>query len=247
MSSEKIELLGICASPRKGNSLFLLKKALAAAGRLPSAGQISIALVELRSQKIAPCMSCEGCEKTGGECVIQDGFQGIRDRWVTADVVLYSVPVYHLGIPGQLKCFLDRLGNSQRKVYRVPSPRRLKVVGAIAQGSHLFAGQELVITFLLQHAVLMNCVPVSGDAWESYLGAAGWTRAQKAEKALEVEYDREEMDARVAVRACETLAQRCMEMARILKEGGRALKETLETDPAYAPFLKNLERKKSSE
>jgi multimeric flavodoxin WrbA len=239
----RVHLLGVCASPRKGNTHFLLRKALESIRNLPQAEIVDVEEADLRSAQMAPCTSCEGCAKTKGECVVHDDFQNLRDRWVRADIVLYSVPVYHLGIPGQLKCFIDRLGNSQRKVYPVPSPRRLKIVGAIAQGSHLFAGQELAITFLHQHAVLLNCLPVSGDGWESYLGAAGWTRAQKDRDALENEYNREEMDARVAVRACETLVRRCIELALILKAGGRALRGTLEKDPAYAPFLTNLGEK----
>lgn len=241
MSRDTIELLGICASPRRGNSLFLLEKTLEAVKELPQAGRVSTKMEELRSRRIAPCTSCEGCAKTKGECVIPDGFQALRDLWVKADVILYSVPVYHLGIPGQLKCFLDRLGNSQRKVYAVASPRRLKVVGVVSQGSHLFAGQELAIAFLHQHAVLLNCIPVSGDGWESYLGAAGWTRAQKEVDALEKEFERKEMDAGVTLRACETLVKRCLEMAFILKAGGEALRSTLEADPAYAPFLRQLD------
>jgi multimeric flavodoxin WrbA len=241
MNPERIRVLGICASPRQGNSLFLLQKSLEAVKRLPNSKRIEIEQVDFKGLKMAPCTSCEGCVKTKGECVIQDGFQSLRDQWVRADIVLYSVPVYHLGIPGQLKCFIDRLGNSQRKVYPVPYPRRLKVVGAITQGSHLFAGQELAIAFLHQHTVLLNCIPVSGDGWESYLGAAGWTRAKKEPDALAQEYSREELDARVAVRACETLVRRCVEMALIVKVGGRALKGDLAADPAYGPFLGNLQ------
>jgi hypothetical protein len=101
----------------------------------------------------------------------------------------------------------------------------------------------LAIAFLHQHAVLLNCIPVSGDGWESYLGAAGWTRAQKDRDALENEYKREEMDARVAVRGCETLVRRSIEPAVILKAGGHALRGTLEKDPAYPPFLMNLGEK----
>ena len=241
MNPERIRILGICASPRRGNSLFLLQKSLEAAQRLPYHKRIEIEQVDFKGLKMGPCTACEGCVKTKGECVIRDGFQGLRDQWVRADIVLYSVPVYHLGIPGQLKCFIDRLGNSQRKAYPVPSPRRLKVVGVITQGSHLFAGQELVIAFLHQHAVLLNCIPVSGDGWESYLGAAGWTRAKKEPNALAQEYSREELDAQVAVRACETLIRRCVEMALIIKAGGRSLQRDLAADPAYGPFLGSLE------
>jgi len=71
----------------------------------------------------------------------------------------------------------------------------------------------------------------------------GVDKGQKDRDALENEYNREEMDARVAVRACETLVRRCIELALILKAGGRALRGTLEKDPAYTPFLKNLGEK----
>lgn len=239
-TNERIKLLGICASPRKGNSLFLLHKALEAAQKLPGADQFSSEIVELRNLNIGPCKACEACAKTRGECAIQDGFQGLRDRWVKADVVFYSVPVYHLNIPGQFKCFIDRLGMSQRRVYEVPSQRRLKVVGVISQGSHLFAGQELAIAFLQQHAVLMNCIPVSGDGWESYLGASGWTRNQKALDAIEQEYQRGEMDAQVAVRSCETMARRCIEMALIIKAGVHTYREWLAGDPAYKAYFEAL-------
>jgi multimeric flavodoxin WrbA len=198
---------------------------------------ITTEIVEMGNVAVAPCRACEACAQRRGECAIRDGFQDLRDRWVKSDVVIYSVPVYHLNIPGQLKCFLDRLGMSQRRVYEVPSQRRLKVVGVISQGSHLFAGQELAIAFLHQHAVLMNCIPVSGDGWESYLGASGWTRNQKALNAIEQEYQRGEMDAQVAVRACETLARRCIEMAWILRAGFEVLRERFSADPAYRAYF----------
>ena len=238
-AGEKVKILGICASPRKGNSLFLLRKAMEAIPKLPGAGEVSTEVVEFRGLSMAACKACEGCTRTGGECVIQDGFQSLRDRWVQADVVLYSVPIFHLNIPGQLKCFIDRLGMTQRGRYKV-SQRRLKVVGVISQGSHLFAGQELAVAFLHQHAVLMNCIPVSGDGWESYLGASGWTRNQKALEAIEKEYEGGEMDARVAVRSCETLARRCVEMALILRAGVRTHSGWLTGDPAYAAYFEGI-------
>ena len=89
--------------------------------------------------------------------------------------------------------------------------------------------------------MLLNCIPVSGDGWESYLGAAGWTRAQKEVDALEKEFERKEMDAGVTIRACETLVKRCLELAFILKAGGEALRSTLEADPAYVPFLRQVD------
>jgi len=53
---------------------------------------------------------------------------------------VYSVPVYDLGIPGQVKFFIDRLGNPINNYCGVPSVRFLKVIGAIAKGQCFAAG-----------------------------------------------------------------------------------------------------------
>ncbi len=119
---------------------------------------------------------CQACAKDG-ECIIKDDFQELLEKWIEADVILYSVPVYHMGMPAQLKAFLDRLGNSLFGRYvknfspdAVTLPRSLKVIGSIAQGAHIFSGQEHTITDLINHALIMGCVPVTGDMWEAYIG-----------------------------------------------------------------------------
>jgi hypothetical protein len=57
-------------------------------------------------------------------------------------------------------------------------------VGVVSQGSRLFAVQEQVITTLISHCVLLSCVPVAGDPWPSYLGAARWTRNDMGKDSL---------------------------------------------------------------
>jgi multimeric flavodoxin WrbA len=231
-------VLGINGSPREGNSQFLLKEALQTAQDVDSE-KVVIKEYSFRGKKFNPCVGCFQCieEKHLGECVITDDFQHLRDLWLKADVILYSVPVYHVGIPGQLKCFIDRLGNTINRYYRLPSPRFLKVIGAIAQGAHFAAGQELAITFLLHHAVLKNCLPVSGDGWESYLGACGWTRTDRNKDALKKLYEAGEADAVVAVKSSRSLGKRTTELALILRAGGKQMEGTLARDPAYGPFL----------
>ena len=184
-------------------------------------------------------MGCFRCveDKSLGECVIRDDFQPLRDLWLKADVILYSVPVYHVGIPGQVKCFIDRLGNTINRYYRLTSPRFLKVIGAIAQGTHFAAGQELAVTFFLQHAVLKNCLPVSGDGWESYLGACGWTRTDRSKEAIKKLHEAGEPDALLAVKSSRTLGQRAAELALILRAGGEQMRPFLDRDPSYRPFL----------
>jgi multimeric flavodoxin WrbA len=240
-TKETVRVLGICGSPREGNSRFLLSQALEAAQTVDRE-QTVVNSYSIRGKKFAPCVGCFRCteEPHIGECVIKDSFQELRDMWLQSDVILYSVPVYHLGIPGQLKCFIDRLGNTINRYYRLQSPRFIKVIGAMAQGTHFAAGQELAVAFLHQHAVLKNCIPVSGDGWESYLGACGWTRNDRSRDAIGTLFESREPDAVLAVNASRTLGQRAVELAFILKTGGRALKDKLSEDASYRPFLDGL-------
>ncbi|MGA2478883.1 MAG: hypothetical protein ABSG63_09060 [Spirochaetia bacterium] len=114
-------------------------------------------------------------------------------------------------------------------------PKLLKVVGSIAQGIHIFSGQEHTITDLINHALIMQSIPVAADLWESYIGAGGWTANRDARDALETLAGEKEMGAIAAVSAFRTLGRRAVEMAMIVRAGVTACREVLEKDPLYAP------------
>lgn len=243
----KVKVLGISGSPRKGNSQFLLEQALDAAQGV-HLGMVQCTSYSVRGKKFGSCLSCFRCADLQGECVIKDSFQELRDLWLEADVILYSVPVYHMGIPGQLKCFIDRLGNSLFARFRhlfPPGvdtlPKHLKVVGSIAQGVHLCSGQEHTLTDLINHALVMQCIPVAGDMWESYIGAAGWTSGNIDRKALAEQLQSGQADATVLVKAARDVGRRAVELAFILKAGVGVLGEKLRGDPAYLPLLERVE------
>jgi multimeric flavodoxin WrbA len=172
-----------------------------------------------------------------GDCRIEDDFQKLRDKWVAADAVIYSVPVYHMSIPGQLRCFIDRLGNSLRD----GRGQALKVIGSIAQGSHIFAGQEQALTYLNNHAILMGCIPVRGDRWESYIGAAGWTGNSAQKDAIKDLYESGDFVAQATVKACCSLGRRVAQMAMLVRSGGQLQRQILEADGGYGPFLKRID------
>ena len=239
--TRKLRVLGISGSPRKGNSLFLLENALQAAKEVNSE-LVNVDSFSFKGKNIGPCTSCFACgkENSYGNCIIEDDFQELRDKWLEADAIVYAVPVYHVSIPGQVKCFIDRLGNSVKKIRNVPAPKFMKTVGAIAQGMHLFAGQEMTISFILHHAVLMNCIPVSGDGWQSYLGAAGWTNAQRNRHSIGEQFDAQDRDAEIAVQAARSLGTRVTEMAFILRQGVSNIKETFIPDNSYIPVIKGV-------
>ena len=154
---DTIKLLGISASPREhGNSRFLLEVALEAASA------VAPDLVETELHSVAgkifdPCDACDMCHDELGYCKITgDDFDELHDKWIEADAIIYSVPVFHMGVPGNLKNFLDRVGNSVVEgFYSKP----WKVIGTITQGSGIATGQEQVMMYLNGHAVMMGCIP----------------------------------------------------------------------------------------
>ena len=235
----KVRLLGINGSSRlRGNSQFLLEQALDEV-RMVASAYVDCEVYGIATKSIAPCDSCYTCGKRG-DCRIQDDFQELRDKWVNADAVIYSVPVYHMTIPGKLRCFIDRLGNSVWAREGDRFGKSLKVIGAIAQGSHIFSGQEHAITDLVNHALLMGCVPISGDPWESYIGASGWTRNSGDKNALQKLYEEGDYDAQAAVRAARSLGRRVVQLALLIKTGGEHHRAMLEQDGGYSQFLKRL-------
>jgi multimeric flavodoxin WrbA len=243
------KVLGISGSPRKGNSLFLLKEALENA-KAVDPESVHTELYSIKGKTFNPCIACRYCKDHDGECVHKDDFEELRTRWFDADVILYSVPVYHMSMPGQLKCFIDRLGNSMSGWFRsrMPEgvyalPKLFKVIGSIAQGIHIFSGQEHTITDLINHTLIMQCIPVAGDMWESYIGAAGWTVNLIDRDGFEKLAKGDDLGVKAAIKASRDLGRRSVELAKIVQSGILASKTLLEKDPIYHPAISMLEKK----
>ena len=68
-----------------------------------------IETLNIGSLNIKPCLGCFSCwSKTPGECCIHDDMQGVINKILWADVVVWSFPLYYFGLPGQLKTLIDR-------------------------------------------------------------------------------------------------------------------------------------------
>ena len=240
--TDRIHVLGLCASPRQGNSEFLLDKAL----EISSGPGIQIKRFSLGRKPLAPCDACGAHKALKGECRVKDAFQEMRDLWLEADVIIYAFPVYHMGIPGQLKSFLDRLGNSLG--YYFPSdgpaayglPRLMKTMGFITQGAHLFGGQDLALSYMLNHALLMRCIPVPGDLPDSYIGAGGWTGGYPGQKSMQELYEQGDRDALIVVKSAQQVVRRGLETALIVKAGLEVQKQILAADRSYGFVLEKL-------
>jgi multimeric flavodoxin WrbA len=220
-----LKILGISASPRgKGNSYFLLDLALQAAREVTPDAEIDI--YSFSKKNFGGCLHCYGCRRKGheGTCVIEDDFHDLAPRWVAADAIIYSVPVYHMSIPGQLKCFIDRLGQSGITKL-VPSEsasgfvKPLKAMGIISQGMHIFSGQEHAITELVNHALITGCLPIAGNLWEGYIGASGWTEMLRDKDAIKKLGKKGTISSRAAVVSSQSLGRNVAQLARIVQAG----------------------------
>ena len=103
-----MKVVGICGSPRKGNTEWMLRKLLEGAAREGADSE----LILLREKDIRTCDGCLSCEAGGkqrkGICRIQDDMLEIYPKLVEADGLAFGTPVYFEMLSGLLKNFLDR-------------------------------------------------------------------------------------------------------------------------------------------
>lgn len=70
---------------------------------------VTVDTLHLSSLRIAPCKGCFACWKsTPGVCCINDDMAGVLEKLNTADLVIWSFPLYYYGLPGPLKTMIDR-------------------------------------------------------------------------------------------------------------------------------------------
>jgi multimeric flavodoxin WrbA len=99
-----LKVIGISASPRlNGNSDLLLRQALAGA---ESAGA-QIEYLRLADFKIAPCIECNSCYKTG-RCVVKDDYHIILAKMLEADRLIFATPIFFMTVSAQAKALIDR-------------------------------------------------------------------------------------------------------------------------------------------
>lgn len=210
-----IRLLAVSGGPRKrGNTEMLLEAAVEGA---VDVGSVEVVKFYFSEKHVAPCNHCDACRQSGS-CVIKDDFREFEDAWLSADAILYSIAVYHQGIPAQVKAALDRLGHVAGANERQRS-RFNKSVGILVQGNSLYGGQEMTFWQVALHALLMNCIIVPGEKPRAKLGVMGTVRGKGKGGIIEDKFAMEE-----AV----VLGKRVAEMAKILQVGQEVLGNELQ-------------------
>lgn len=99
-----MKILGLSFSPRKsGNTMILLSEALNGAKQEGA----EIELYSVADKTIKPCDGCRSCYKTG-ICHIKDDMQGLCDKLIEADGIIFGTPIYFYSMTAQAKTVIDR-------------------------------------------------------------------------------------------------------------------------------------------
>ena len=111
--TNKIRVLGIVGSPRRGgNTETLVDEVLAGA---KEAGA-EIKKILLNDLKIGHCQGCNACSKNG-QCKYSDDMDIINEEMSKSSAFVYGTPVYYWGPTSIFKTFSDRLLATSRKGY----------------------------------------------------------------------------------------------------------------------------------
>ena len=102
-----MKILVLNGSPKQKSDTFRLTEAFLRG--LNKNRPQEVRVVNVIEKNIAPCRGCFRCWQEGkGHCVIQDDQNEILDLYRSADILIWSFPLYCYAMPSHLKAVLDR-------------------------------------------------------------------------------------------------------------------------------------------
>jgi len=162
-----MRILGICCSPRQGQTTFkAMQVCLAAAGEAGSG--IETELIELAGMNVLPCTACGGC-KGALACPIEDDFASLIPVLADADVggMIIGTPVYFGTMTAQCKALIDRCVMFRRNGWLF----RDRVGGVLAVGGVRNGGQELTLEAVRAAMLCHDMICVSDGKGTAHFGA----------------------------------------------------------------------------
>ena len=163
-----MKILGICGSPRKQATDYVLHEAL---NMLEDKG-FETEFFGVRGKNISPCRHCDYCLREK-ECIMKDDMYELYPLIKEAQGIIMATPVYNGGLSAQLKAVMDRFRALGAAEYDF---LRYKVGMAIAVGGDRIGGQELAVQQIITFYILEGAVPISGGAFGANLGANFWSQ-----------------------------------------------------------------------
>ena len=161
-------ILGICGSPRKQATEYVLGEALK---KMEEKGY-ETEIFTVRGKDIGPCKNCDYCLRKK-ECLLKDDMYELYPLFKDAKGIIMATPIYNGGVSAQIKSVMDRT----RAAAAVDIDFLKHKVGmAIAVGGDRVGGQELAIQQIMTFYILNGAIPVSGGPFGSNLGANFWSQ-----------------------------------------------------------------------
>lgn len=167
MQAHKL-VVGICGSPRKKSTEYVLREAL---NILEELG-FKTRFFTVRDRNITFCKNCDYCLKNK-KCIIEDDMYELYRLLRDANGIVIATPVYNGGVSAQTKTIMDRcraLCATDRNFFKY------KVGMAIAVGGDRIGGQELALQQIITFYILNGIIPISGGPFGANLGATFWSK-----------------------------------------------------------------------
>jgi multimeric flavodoxin WrbA len=161
-------ILGICGSPRKSSTDYVLEKAL----EMMCEKSFKTMFFSVRGKKIGFCLHCDYCIRNK-RCIIDDDMQQLYPLIEKADGYIFASPVYNGGISAQLKTVLDR---NRALLVANPNIYRNKPGIIIAVGGDRSGGQELAMQQISTFLTINGAITISGGPFGANLGASLWSK-----------------------------------------------------------------------
>lgn len=105
MEKRTLNVLNIMGSPRKKGTSARIAASFTEAASQQGA---EVEHVYLGGLDYKGCQGCEYCHSTAEHCVLKDELKPVLDAMRTADITVFSSPVYFGDVSGQFKSFFDR-------------------------------------------------------------------------------------------------------------------------------------------
>lgn len=105
-----MNILVLNGSPRgeKGRTLRLTEAFIE--GVKEAKPESAVEFITIKDANIDHCRGCGACWRTSpGKCVIEDDLAAIHKKYVSADLIIWSFPLYIYGAPSKTKACMDRL------------------------------------------------------------------------------------------------------------------------------------------
>jgi multimeric flavodoxin WrbA len=204
-----IKILGLCCSPKKGATEYLIKEALSSISNI---ADVETDLISLSGKKIEPCNDCGSCKKNKSWCVIDDDMTELLQRFIEADAFIIGSPVHVYSASPQLYAFFSRM----RPLHHVfPGILRNKFGVALAVGGTRNGGQEATVNAII-NLMLARGINVVSNEVGGYAGVYLWSKDMREMGAAE---------DKLALENSRKLSNKLVEIVLAYDYGKKALEE----------------------